>query len=137
MNSNDKELDDWVYLVRVRAQPTKGLQSVQASWQSDNSVLLSWSVPSYYQSFDHVIVYRSSDPNQLGRWVANNVRSAPFKDKFDIKAGTRYYYTLRAVTDQGYESTNTGAVIAEPLVKKTTATKAVKKTPVKTTATRK
>lgn len=63
---------------------------------------ISWNNPS--SEFDHIHIYRSTDPSQLGVLVYDNATSAPVWDT-TVSDGVKYRYTVRSVR-AGVESTN-------------------------------
>lgn len=63
---------------------------------------ISWTNPT--GPFDHVQVYRSTDPQQLGTLVFDEVSAPPVWDT-TVVDGTKYRYTVRSVIG-GVESTN-------------------------------
>lgn len=55
--------------------------------------------------FDHIHIYRSTDPSQLGTLVQDNITGSEVWDS-GLSDGTKYRYTVRSVVG-GVESTNT------------------------------
>lgn len=55
-------------------------------------------------AYDHLRIYRSTDPGQLGELAADNVQGSPYYDT-GLQDGIRYSYTIRTVKD-GKESDN-------------------------------
>jgi hypothetical protein len=64
---------------------------------------LSWTNPT--GAFDHIHIYRSTDPSQLGTLVHDSVSGPPLWDT-GVLDGTKYRYTVCSVAG-GVESTNT------------------------------
>ncbi len=78
----------------------------------DAVVTLAWTKPTD-SDYKSVSIYRSTVSGTLGDKIASSVTDASYKNS-DLKNGTTYYFTVRAVDNSGNESSNTAQISSKP-----------------------
>ncbi|GEM_PF-3052971 len=108
-----KHLTRFALVAAADVTPPSAPTNVKAANGNPGEIIISWSNPT--QDFSHVKIYRSAQKGTLGDIIGNNIVTERFSDKKGLIAGTKYYYTIRAVDPAGNESLNAEQVIVKSL----------------------
>lgn len=75
-------------------------------------LIVAWQNPS--KAYQFIRIYRSELSGQLGEVIADNLKGVESYEDLNVERTKEYYYTVKAVGENGQESKNTKQVLAKP-----------------------